>query len=44
VHWLAHPQFAEAVEAFLAREKSGVAHYIDELREHAPFRTETNLA
>ena len=37
VHWLAHPQFAEAVEAFLKREKQGVAHYIDELREHTPF-------
>ena len=44
VHWLAHPQFAQAVDAFLAREKKGIAHYIDELREHAPFRTETNLS
>lgn len=37
-HWLAHPQFAEAVEAFLAREGRGMAHYMDELREHTPFR------
>ncbi len=37
LHWLAHPQFAEAVEAFLTREKKGVAHYIDELHEHSPF-------
>jgi predicted N-acyltransferase len=36
-HWLAQPQFAKAVEAFLTREKKGVEHYIDELREHAPF-------
>lgn len=43
VHWLAHPQFADAIEAFLAREKKGIAEYIDELREHAPFRTETNV-
>ena len=39
LHWLAHPQFAEAVEAFLARETKGIEHYIDELREHTPFVT-----
>ena len=38
-HWLAHPQFARAVEDFLAREARGIAHYVDELNEHAPFRT-----
>ena len=37
VHWLAHPQFAEAVEAFLAREQKGIEHYMDELRERTPF-------
>jgi len=37
VRWLAHPQFAEAVEAFLARETQGIDHYIDELRERTPF-------
>ncbi len=37
VHWLAHPQFAQAVEAFLARETKGVTQYIDELHEHSPF-------
>lgn len=42
-HWLAQAQFAEAVDAFLTREKKGIANYIDELREHAPFRTETNI-
>ncbi len=36
-HWLAQPQFAKAVEAFLIREKKGVEHYIDELHEHTPF-------
>ena len=36
-HWLAQPQFAAAIENFLAREKEGIEHYIDELREHAPF-------
>ena len=39
VHWLAHPQFAKAVEDFLQRETQGIEHYIDELREHTPFAT-----
>ncbi len=37
-HWLAHPRFARAVEDFLAREARGIAHYVDELNEHAPYR------
>ncbi len=37
-HWLGHPQFAEAVGQFLAREGRGTAHYMDELRERTPFR------
>ncbi len=37
-HWLAHPQFAAAVGQFLARETNGMAHHIDELAEHSPFK------
>lgn len=37
-HWLAHPQFARAVENFLERESAGVARYVDELCEHSPFK------
>lgn len=37
-HWLAHPQFAQAVGDFLSREGAAVEHYIDELHEHAPFK------
>jgi len=37
-HWLAHPQFSAAVDEFLARESRGMAHYIDELAEHSPFK------
>jgi len=37
-HWLARPEFAEAVEQFLARESSGMARYMDELNERSPFR------
>ena len=37
-HWLARPEFAQAIEQFLARERSGVEHYLDELSERSPFR------
>jgi predicted N-acyltransferase len=42
-HWLAQPQFAKAVEAFLVREKKGVEQYIDELQEHTPFQNAQNV-
>jgi predicted N-acyltransferase len=37
-HWLAHPEFARAVDDFLQREADGVGAYLDELREHSPFK------
>jgi predicted N-acyltransferase len=37
-HWLAHPDFADAVERFLAREGEGVATYLEELGQRSPFR------
>jgi uncharacterized protein len=37
-HWLAHPQFARAIEDYLVRERAGIARYVDELNEHSPFR------
>ena len=37
-HWLAHPDFSDAVARFLQRDGSGVASYIDELNERNPFR------
>lgn len=37
-HWLADERFAAAVENFLDRERPGVQAYVDELREHSPFR------
>jgi len=36
-HWLAHPDFADAVERFLARERHGIDAYLDELGERNPF-------
>ena len=38
-HWLAHPQFAQAVGDFLAREGTGVENYLDELNERRPFKS-----
>ncbi len=37
-HWLAHPEFAEAVTRFLRKEASGIEHYVDELSEHSPVK------
>jgi uncharacterized protein len=37
-HWLAHPQFSQAVADFLAREGVGVEGYLDELNERRPFK------
>lgn len=37
-HWLAHPEFANAVKRFLDRESAGIENYVDELNERAPFR------
>ncbi|HXV11394.1 MAG TPA: GNAT family N-acetyltransferase [Burkholderiales bacterium] len=37
-HWLAHPQFADAIEKHLTRETRGVAHYVDELNERSPYK------
>ncbi|MGD8788844.1 MAG: GNAT family N-acetyltransferase [Burkholderiales bacterium] len=37
-HWLAHPEFARAIEDYLRRETNGIAHYVDELNDRSPFR------
>ena len=36
-HWLAQPDFADAVARFLAREGEGVSGYLDELAQRTPF-------
>ena len=40
-HWLAHPQFAAAVDDFLKRETRGISAYLDELNERSPFRQQS---
>src|SRR5581483_6231973 len=37
-HWLAHPQFARAIEHYLERETQGIGEYLNELDEHSPFK------
>ncbi|WP_299452575.1 GNAT family N-acetyltransferase [uncultured Pigmentiphaga sp.] len=37
-HWLAHPAFADAVAEYLAHEGEHIGLYVDELREHSPFK------
>ncbi|MBE0626860.1 MAG: N-acetyltransferase [Burkholderiales bacterium] len=39
-HWLAHPEFSDAVARFLEREHQGIEHYVDELNEHSPYKDE----
>jgi predicted N-acyltransferase len=38
MHWLAHPQFFDAVDDFLARERDGIADYMSDLQTHSPFK------
>ena len=37
-HWLARPDFSDAVERFLEREGAGIAHYMEHLDARSPFR------
>lgn len=39
-HWLARPEFSDAVAQFLRRESRGIDSYVDELAEHSPFKHE----
>ncbi len=37
-HWLAHPDFRDAVADYLAREGPAIAGYAEDLRAHQPYR------
>lgn len=43
-HWLAHPQFAQAIDDFLRRETHGIGVYLDELDEHSPYKREADAS
>ena len=38
-HWLAHPQFASAIERYLDEEGKHVERYIDEVDSHTPYKS-----
>ena len=38
-HWLSHPEFARAIDAYLSREREHIEHYIDVAAEHVPYRS-----
>ncbi len=40
-HWLAHPQFAKAVEDYLQQETGAISEYVDELNERSPFKRQS---
>jgi predicted N-acyltransferase len=37
-HWLAHPEFADAIERYLNEEGRHVERYIDAVDEHTPYK------
>lgn len=37
-HWLSHPEFARAIDAYLDREREHIQHYIEAATEHVPYR------
>ncbi len=37
-HWLAQPDFFAAVDNFLTAERDGIHQYVDELKQHSPFK------
>ena len=43
-HWLAHPEFSDAVARFLEREHQGIERYVDELEQHSPFKNTSEQA
>jgi predicted N-acyltransferase len=37
-HWIAHPEFSNAIANFLQREGSGIENYMEDLNTRNPFR------
>ena len=40
-HWLAHPQFARAVDNYLQQETNAITEYVEELNERSPFKRQS---
>lgn len=43
-HWVADPEFAEALAPWCAHERSDVQRYLADLQAHSPFRTDEPAA
>ena len=43
-HWLAHPQFKEAIGDYLSREESSISNYVNELEHHSPFKKNSPIS
>ena len=37
-HWVAHPEFAKAIQHFLKREELGIENYLDDLNSRSPVK------
>jgi predicted N-acyltransferase len=37
-HWIAHPEFSQAIADFLQEEKTDIQHYAAQATEHLPFK------
>jgi uncharacterized protein len=44
LHWIAHPQFRDAIARFLEREAAGVQGYLEELNSRSPFKQKSDVA
>jgi hypothetical protein len=42
-HWIAHPQFARAIETYLQREGEAIDSYAAQVHEHVPYRSSLHL-
>jgi len=40
-HWLSHPQFSNAIEHYLDRERAHIDDYIQSVNDHVPYRKGT---
>ncbi|MSQ59023.1 MAG: N-acetyltransferase [Betaproteobacteria bacterium] len=38
-HWIANPGFSQAIERYLQQETTGIGQYVNELKEHSPFKS-----
>ncbi len=38
-HWIAHPQFRSAIADALRREAGGMSQYMEELKQHLPYKS-----